>query len=110
MKEGIKSAEENRELEREQKRTSRHQRTQPVPTSHTTPATDYTGNRCQRRCESRIGLYSHSRRCCDTDCLHIAMVSRDRSLPSTLILSTKVMLPQVYVYKRKSALPWVHQC
>jgi hypothetical protein len=31
VKEGIKSAEE--------KRTSRHQRTQPVPTSHTTPTT-----------------------------------------------------------------------
>ncbi|GFS08399.1 hypothetical protein ElyMa_003013300 [Elysia marginata] len=42
IKEGIKSAEENRELKKEQKRTSRHQRTQPVPTSHTTPAADYT--------------------------------------------------------------------
>jgi hypothetical protein len=37
VKEGTKSAEENRELKREEKRTSRHQRTQPVPTSHTTP-------------------------------------------------------------------------
>ena len=36
VKKGIKPAEEKRELEREKKRTSRH-RTQPVPTSHTTP-------------------------------------------------------------------------
>ncbi|KAK3753870.1 hypothetical protein RRG08_006257 [Elysia crispata] len=37
VKEGIKSAEEKRELEREEKRTSRHQKTQPVLISHTTP-------------------------------------------------------------------------
>ncbi|KAK3785667.1 hypothetical protein RRG08_035251 [Elysia crispata] len=59
VKEGIKSVEEKRELEREEKITSRHQRTQPVSTSHTTPATDYTCSKtsCQRSCKSRIGLH-----------------------------------------------------
>ncbi|GFR57885.1 hypothetical protein ElyMa_003466800 [Elysia marginata] len=69
IKESIKSAEENRELEREQKRTSRHQRSYPVLSSHTTPATDYTCSKCQRCCKSRIGFYSHSRRCSNCHCL-----------------------------------------
>jgi hypothetical protein len=47
VKESIKSAKENRELEREEKRTSKHQRTQPVPSSHTILASDYTCSKCK---------------------------------------------------------------
>ncbi|KAK3789016.1 hypothetical protein RRG08_058194 [Elysia crispata] len=61
VKDGIKSAEEKRELEREEKRTSRHQRTQPVPGSHTTPATDYTYSGWTRSSsKSRIGRCSET--------------------------------------------------
>jgi hypothetical protein len=69
VKESLKSAKEKRELEREEKRTSRHQRTQPVPFSHTTPASDYTCSKCQRSWKSRIGLYSHSRHFSETKCV-----------------------------------------
>jgi hypothetical protein len=48
VKEGIKSAEEKRELEREEKRTSRHQSTKPILSSHTIPTLDYTCSKCQR--------------------------------------------------------------
>jgi hypothetical protein len=48
VKEDIKSAKEKRELEREEKRTSRHQKTHPVPSSHITPTLDYTSSKCQR--------------------------------------------------------------
>jgi hypothetical protein len=49
VKEGIKSAKEKRESERKEKRTSGHQRTQPVPSFHTTnPTLDYTCSKCQR--------------------------------------------------------------
>jgi hypothetical protein len=48
VKEDIRSAKEKRDLEREEKRTSRHQKTQPVPSSHTTPTLDYTSSKCQR--------------------------------------------------------------
>ena len=56
VKEGIKSAEEKREMERGEKRTSRHKGAQPVPASHTILATDYTCSKCQHICKSRIGL------------------------------------------------------
>jgi asparagine synthetase B (glutamine-hydrolysing) len=48
VKEDIHSAKEKRELEREEKRTIRHQKTQPVPSPHTTPTLDYTNSKCQR--------------------------------------------------------------
>ena len=63
---GGKSAEERREREWEERRTSRQQRSQPT-TAAKSPTTDYICSKCHRYCKSRIGLYSHSRRCSAAD-------------------------------------------
>lgn len=63
VKSGILQAEERRESQREEARTRRRQRLQSAPDTTTT---SFTCNKCQRTSRSRIGLYSHSRRCAST--------------------------------------------
>ena len=62
---GVQQAEEKRESRWEEKRTLRKQRLQsnPLPPA---PTNDFICAKCQRACRSRIGLYSHSRRCSST--------------------------------------------
>ena len=62
VKNGVRQAEERREAHWGRKRTLRRQRLQsaPVATAHNN---DYICMKCQRTCGSRIGLYSHNRRC-----------------------------------------------
>ena len=67
VKDGVKLAEENRERRWEEKRTRRQQRIQSTSAAPTIPTTGYTCSKCQRSCKSRIGLYSHSRRCSATN-------------------------------------------
>ena len=60
VKAGIQLAEDSREAQRKEKSTRRHQRLQSAPEI---PQINFTCSKCQRRCLSRIGLFSHSRRC-----------------------------------------------
>ena len=63
-KSAIKTAEQKREEQWEEKRARRRQR----PETDTEPLNDnvFTCSNCNRVCRSRIGLYSHSRRCSST--------------------------------------------
>jgi len=57
----MKTAEQKREEPWEEKRTRRRQRAE----TEAAPSDDnvFTFSNCNRVCRSRIGLYSHSRRC-----------------------------------------------
>ena len=63
-KSAIKTAEQKREEQWEEKRTRRHQRAE----TEAAPSDDnvFTCSNCNRVCRSRIGLYSHSRCCGST--------------------------------------------
>ena len=57
---GIQSCEKRREEQWEERRERRRRREASAPTE---PSADFTCTNCDRACRSRIGLYSHSRRC-----------------------------------------------
>ena len=65
----IKTAEQKREEQWEDKRARRRQRAE----TDTAPLDDnvFTCSNCNRVCRSRIGLYSHSRRCNSTTDRHL---------------------------------------
>lgn len=63
VKTGVQMSEKRREDQWEEKRERRRQRAASVPTE---PGADFTCSNCNRACRSRIGLYSHSRRCSST--------------------------------------------
>lgn len=60
VKTGIETSEQRRGEQWEQRRQRRRHRAASAPTE---PGADYTCSNCNRACHSRIGLYSHSRRC-----------------------------------------------
>jgi len=63
VKAGMQTSEKRREDQWEEKRERRRQRLASAPTQ---PGADFTCDNCNRACRSRIGLYSHSRRCHST--------------------------------------------
>ena len=63
VKAGIQTSELKREEQWEEKRQRRRQR---AASASTEPGAVYTCSNCNKACRSRIGLYSHSRRCKST--------------------------------------------
>jgi hypothetical protein len=66
FKTGVKQAEEKREkreIQRKERKSRKQQRTQPITAAIMVPTTDHTCSKCDRKCSSRIGLFSHNRRC-----------------------------------------------
>lgn len=66
VKTGVKQAEEKRDIQRKERKSRKQQRTQPTTAPSIVPTMDHTCSKCGRSCSSRIGLFSHSRRCCPT--------------------------------------------
>ena len=66
VKIGVSKAEEKREKQREERKSRKQQKTQPATASPMAPTSDHTCSKCGRNCSSRIGLFSHSRRCSST--------------------------------------------
>lgn len=63
---GIKQAEEKRGIQHEERKSRKQQRTQPTTAPPIVPTMAHICSKCGRSCSSRIGLFSHSRRCCPT--------------------------------------------
>jgi hypothetical protein len=63
VKASIKVSEKKREYEWEERKKHRRQRVALADIEPTDPGTYYTCSNCNRACRSKIGLYSHSRRC-----------------------------------------------
>ncbi|RJG15198.1 hypothetical protein D4A39_16670, partial [Alcanivorax profundi] len=66
VKTGVKQAEEKRDIQRKERKSRKQQRPRPTTAPTIVPTTDLTCSKCGRSCSSRIGLFSHSRRCCPT--------------------------------------------
>ena len=60
VKAGTLLAEKKREHQCEERRTRRRQRLQSASVA---PTNEFICDKCRRSCKSRIGLFSHSRRC-----------------------------------------------
>lgn len=63
---GIKRAEEKRGIQHEERKSRKQQRTQPTTAPPIVPTMAHICSKCGRSCSSRIGLFSHMRRCCPT--------------------------------------------
>ena len=63
VKAGTQACEERREEQWDERRERRRLRAASTPTE---PSTEFICNNCNQACRSRIGLYSHSRRCNST--------------------------------------------
>lgn len=63
---GIKQAEEKRGIQHEERKSCKQQRTQPTTAPPIVTTMAHTCSKCGRSCSSRIGLFSHSWRCCPT--------------------------------------------